>query len=133
MDKEGDTYIVPMDCPSTRFRRPAGMRSILYCNTVVMKYHNKEQYLVTAKKRSTRDVETAFLCCASSSASAFSKGLIRHIASGTVYRSYKAGTKECLQELLELLDQESCVCKESKHRVSFGGVRVKMCDDCWER
>ena len=35
VDKEGKTYIVPVDCPSTRFRRPAGMRSTLYCNTVL--------------------------------------------------------------------------------------------------
>ena len=106
------------------------MGSTLYCNTVVIKYPNVEQYLVTAKNRRPCDAETAFLCCASVSSFASSKGLIRHVASGTVCRSYQAGTKECLQDLLELLDQESCVCNESKHRVSFGGVRIKMCDDC---
>ncbi len=99
---------VPITCPQHRFTKPSGLGGTLIANSVVLKFPDVAQYLVTQEMREPNLNEAGCLCCCSSSTSASLKGIIRYCAAGTVCRVFSSGTNQSLRQLREILEGSCC-------------------------
>jgi hypothetical protein len=119
-----------MGCNTKNYRRPCGLGPTLVSNNVVLMYPDVQQYLVSLKLREPKMSDIGFLCCCSSSSSASMKGTIRYLASGDVIRSYKAGTRAHMEEIIRYFAKLNCPCQEPMYTAHIFGIDIDMCKDC---
>lgn len=126
-------YTVPTEAPKFRFRESCGIGSTLMNNTIVMMYPNVEQYMVSSDKREPKTEQVGFLCCASTSSSASSKGLVRHTAAGVVTRRCTPQLLGHLNRLYDKMDLFSCQCYQLYDKELSDEDNVRFPDGvfCW--
>lgn len=128
------TYIVPLSCPSKRYKVPCGLGSTLVSNNVVLMYPDVPQYLIPADDRKPTEEQLGFLCCASSATSAALKGLVRYTVSDVVCRCYNRGIQDELMHISRVMRSKGCLCDydSSNHKVMIAGTTTLLCNSCVE-
>lgn len=124
------SYVVPVSCPSKRYRSPCGLGSTMVSNSIVLMYPDVNQYLVDTLYREPKKEHVGFLCVCSSSSSAALKGLVRYACSGTVCRCYNMGIDSVLKEIHDTLLETGCKCKTAGVWIHIAGLQCMLCDTC---
>ena len=129
---ESKLYKVPITCPTKRYKRPCGLGSTMFTNSVVLMYPDVNQYMVSTQDRAPDQNQIGFLCPCSSSSSAALKGLVRFVCTGTVCRCYNMGVKDVLLQISDTLTLTGCSCVSPSITVSVAGLRYSICEECME-